>query len=225
MRPYLLIAFIIASLSAHSQFRPDNEEDNYFVRYLDMNNEYGRTFKRDPSGGFSYKVDPDTTNTVFISRDYVSFRLYDRNNKLLVEGDLGGRKYTDFFKKFGKWIAYYPNGKAEWIGYYYSGVATGLWKYFYPNGQLKKTFTLAPIEVDSFFLNRKVGLYEEYYENGNLQTTGFFKIAIDTTILQVYDWSIGNFKDTLVQAPVSKPFGIWKYYKENGELKREEEHR
>ncbi len=132
--------------------------------------------------------------------------------------------YTDFFKKFGKWTAYYTSGKTKRTGYYYAGIATGLRKNYYPNGQLERTFTLRPISIDSFFINRKVGLYEEYYENGNIQTTGFFKIAIDTTIVQVYDWSIGNFRDTLVKAPVSKPFGIWKYYKENGELERKEEH-
>ncbi len=224
MNPYLIISFVAFSTSINAQIRPDNEEDNFFVHYLSLNNEYGTTFKRDSSGDFSFKVNLDTNNTVFISKGYSNFRLYDRDNKLIVEGDLGGRKYIDFFKKFGKWIAYYPNGRTKWIGYYYAGMATGLWKYFYPNGQLNKSFTLALIETDSFSITRRVGLYEEYYENGNIKISGFFKAAIDTTIIQVYDFSIGNFKDTLARAPVSKPFGIWKYYKENGELERKEEH-
>ena len=218
MRPLLLIASIIFSTSLCGQTKSDIPFIGYFGGY--------GTYKLIESDSLGDLAIPniDTSVIVFISKNLTGYRMYDRQNHLISEGDLGGRKYVDYYKRFGKWTTYFTSGQPKVIGYYYADQPTGLWKYFYPNGQLKQVYSLAQIETDSFTLTCKVGLYEEYYENGSLKISGFYKTALDLTTIQVYDYSIDNYKDTVIRGPVSRPYGIWNYYKENGELQKKDEH-
>ncbi|HYV94682.1 MAG TPA: hypothetical protein VE978_23105 [Chitinophagales bacterium] len=182
--------------------------------------------KNDSTGTFVYAGN-DSSKIVFISKNYTTYKLFDRNYNLLVEGDLGGRVYTEYFKRFGKWTAYYDNGKPKAIGYYYASQPIGLWQSFFENGQLSETYTIALIETDSSSGYCMMGLYQEFYENGQIKVNGFYKAAMDTIHIQVNDPDTGeetsNF--TVYRRPVSKPFGIWTYYKQNGELERKEEFR
>jgi antitoxin component YwqK of YwqJK toxin-antitoxin module len=218
MKTLLLISFLTFSSHIYSQ----TESDIPFIGYFGG---YGKDkMLKSDSTGYLFIPYVDSNIIVFISKKYTVYKIFDRQNNLILDGDIGGRVFTDYFKRFGKWTLYYPKtGKPKIIGYYYADQPTGLWKFFYPNGQLKQTYSLAQIQTDSFTLTCKVGLYEEYYENGQLKVNGFYKTALDTTTIKIYDYGIGDFKDTLIRGPVSKHFGIWKFYKENGELEKEEE--
>jgi len=217
------ILLLILSLTFSSLIFSQTEKDIPFIGYFGGYGNY-KNLKND-STGYLFIPNIDTNIIVFISKNYTVYKMYDRQSNLILEGDIGGRIYTDYCKRFGKWIAYYPTtGKPKVIGYYYADQPTGLWKYFYPNGQLKQTYSLAQIQTDSFTLTCKVGLYEEFYETGQLKINGFYQTAWDTTTIKIYNFDIGDFKDTLIIGPVSKPFGVWKFYKENGELEKEEEH-
>ena len=218
MRHLLLITSIIFSTSVCGQTQND-------IPFIGDFGGYGvhKIIKSDSLGDL---VIPniDTNIIIFISKNLTDYKMYDRQNRLISEGDLGGRKYVDYCKRFGKWTTYFSSGQPKVIGYYYANQPTGLWKYFYSNGQLKQMYSLAQIETDSFALTCKVGLYEEYFENGQLKVNGFYKTSFDTITIQVYDYSLGNFKDTLIRGSVSKQYGIWNYYKENGELQKKDEH-
>jgi antitoxin component YwqK of YwqJK toxin-antitoxin module len=219
MKTLLLILSLTYSSLIFSQTQSDIPFIGYFGGYGNF-----KVLKNDSTGSL-FIPNIDTNIIVYISKKATEYKMYDRQNRLILEGDIGGRIYTDYCKLFGKWTSYYiETGKPKVIGYYYADQPTGLWKYFYPNGQLKQSYSLAQIQTDSFTLTCKVGLYEEYYENGQLKIDGIHQTALDTTTIKIYDHNIGDFKDTLNRGPVSKPFGIWKYYKANGELEKEEEH-
>lgn len=217
--------FIILSLSFsfHLSLFAQIDKDIPFIGYFGGYKE-DRVLKND-SSGYLFIPYVDTNIIVFLSKKYTDYKMYDRKNHIILEGDIGGRIYTDYFKRFGKWTAYYPEtGKPKVIGYYHADLPVGLWKYFYPNGLIKQTFSVSQILADSIYITCKVGMYEEYYETGQLKISGFYKIMSDSTTVPLYDFNIGNFKDTRVKAPVSKPFGIWKYFRENGELEKKEEY-
>jgi antitoxin component YwqK of YwqJK toxin-antitoxin module len=64
------------------------------------------------------------------------------------------------------------NGKLFEEGNYHhlTGSESGLWKRYYPNGQLKE---LINYDLDGKL--GRVGKYEEYYENGQLREEGYYK--------------------------------------------------
>ena len=216
MRLFILILSLGFASKAHSQI----DEDIPFVGYFGG---YGKDIiLMNDSVGYLFIPFIDTNIVVFISKKYTDYKMYDRNSRLILEGDVGGRIYRDYFKRFGKWTAYYPEtGKPKVTGYYYADLPIGLWSYFYPNGQLKKTFTVSQVWSDSMYQTCKVGFYEEYYESGSVKITGFYKIVADST---EYDFNLGGFKSRDVKTAVSKPFGIWQYFKVDGKLDRKEEY-
>jgi len=214
---------LILSLTYSSLLLSQTQSDIPFIGYFGGYGNF-KVLKNDSTGSI-FIPNSDTNIIVSISNKPTEYKMYDRQNRLILEGNIGGRIYTDYCKRFGKWTSYYiETGKPKVIGYYYADQPTGLWNFYYPNGQLRQTFSLAQMETDSFSLTCRVGLYEEYYENGKIKINGFYKTVIDTTTIQTYDHTIGNFKDTVIRGAVSKPYGIWTFYKQNGEIEKQEEH-
>jgi antitoxin component YwqK of YwqJK toxin-antitoxin module len=167
----------------------------------------------------------DTNVIIYLAKNLSIYRLYDSKNRLRSEGSVGGRVFVDYFKRFGKWTAYYPEtGKPKVEGYFYYDEPIGTWCYYFGNGQLEKQFSIARMEYDSFYFSCRVGLYEEYFETGGVKVTGFYKVIIDSVRQARYDTNLNRFVDVLVRGPVSKPDGLWMFYKQSGELERKEEH-
>lgn len=179
--------------------------------------------KKDSAGTYFYAT-KDSSKIAFIYRQSI-YKLFDRNYNLILEGDLGGRCFVDYYKQYGKWTEYFPNGTIKSIGNYYDGNPVGLWKYFYPTGQIKETYSISLIQSDSSFNYCKTGTYQAFYENGQLKVDGFYKAKIDTVRKEKSYYGVKYEKKiVLVREPVSKKFGIWLYFKPNGELEKKEEY-
>jgi antitoxin component YwqK of YwqJK toxin-antitoxin module len=211
----IFISFLLLSLLTIAQI-----ETTFYCSF-----DCGKLIKKDSLGNY-YQVSSDTTKTVFISNDKSTYKLYNKDNKISVLGDLGNRVYLDYFKRFGKWIEYFDNGKIKNSGYYYEDQAVGLWQQYFENGHLRKTYTISFVSADTIKSYCKTGLYQEFYDNGQLQKYGFYKASIDTVRQYFYDINSGelttNFK--IVKQFVSKPFGLWYFYNHNGELEKVEEY-
>jgi hypothetical protein len=199
------------------------DEDIPFIGYFGG---YGilREIKND-SSGYLFIPNLDTNIIVFISANYKDYKLFNRKNQLIVEGDIGGKVFVDYFKRFGKWTSYYPEtNRPRVIGHFHSDMPVGVWNFFYPNGQLEKRFSVTQVLFDSLYWTCKAGQYEEYYETGQLKVSGYYKIVRDTTNLPQPNSVTKNFRDSIVVAPVSRPFGIWKYFHLGGEVAKIEEY-
>ena len=153
------------------------------------------------------------------------WKSYYENGQLRNEGN-----YTNG-KQNGLWKYYYENGRLkseitfgddksyQVKDYYENGqlqnegqkktilvkdgnirtVRDGLWKYYYENGRVKSEITYSDDET-----TRQV---KNYYKNGQLENEGQEK-----TILV----KKGNY-----YSEVNERYGSWKYYRENGRLKKE----
>jgi antitoxin component YwqK of YwqJK toxin-antitoxin module len=185
-----------------------------------------KTTLRVDSFGTLFIPNADTNAIIYLAKNYSIYQLYDRKNRLLSEGGLGGRIYADYFKKFGKWTAYEPGtGKPKVQGYFFADEPIGSWCYYFANGQIEKHFSIARVQFESFYYTCRVGLYEEYFENGSLKITGFYKVVIDSISQARYDTNLNKLADVRVMGPVSRKDGLWLFYKQNGDLERKEEHR
>jgi antitoxin component YwqK of YwqJK toxin-antitoxin module len=180
-----------------------------------------KIIKKDSTGCYFYATN-DSSKIVFIS-EMSTYKLFDRNYKLIVEGNLGGRIYVDYYKRFGKWTEYFDNGKIKATGFYYADQPIGQWQFYYPNGELEKTYSIALVETDSSRNFCMIGSYQEFYDNGQLKTNGFYKSSIDTNTIEKWDSKKNEDKLVIVLQPVGKKFGIWSYYKQNGNIEKEEE--
>ncbi len=182
----------------------------------------GKIIKKDSSGMY-YVFDYDTTKIQFVADDG-QFKMYNTKHNLLLEGEIGYRVCSQLVSKSGKWTSYYLNGKVKTEGYYERlNERIGLWKHFYPNGQLEKIYTLGHIDFDSAVGTCMIGTYEEYYENGQLKISGLYKAIYDTLSVATYD-SLGNelSKKAIIKVPKSKAYGIWNYFQSSGQLLKKE---
>ncbi len=94
-------------------------------------------------------------------------------------------------------------------GRYKDSRKTGLWKKYYPNGNLKSKIT--------YKRSRPKGPYTLYYKNGNVEEKGKWE----------YNKNVGDFKRYHKNGEVAQDFqfndngkseGVQKYYHENGQL-------
>lgn len=76
------------------------------------------------------------------------------------------------YKKF------YSNGKLVREGVYKHSYPVGIHKMYFPSGQLKKLITYK-YDATIKACEVKHGNYEEYYENGNVKTEGYYKNNIE----------------------------------------------
>jgi antitoxin component YwqK of YwqJK toxin-antitoxin module len=127
--------------------------------------------------------------------------------------------------KNGNWITYYPTtGIIKSIGNYRCGKKINQWLYFHENGNLKKseTYTLPyPIWTKgntNYYLN---GSYKEYYKNGQLKTSGNYKIVEASVKYDVEFDSITfeGIKKQCCQWEIrSIKTGEWKSFDKSGQL-------
>ena len=181
-----------------------------------------------------YMVRKDSTGYYFLTHDtsvlirfpyYTDnsqvYKFFDRKYNLLAEGEIKGLQPIDYFVRKGKWTEYYPSKKIKTTGYYYDDRRIGNWNFYYSNGNLKEMYTIALIETDSSSNYCRTGLYQEYYENGQLKVSGFYKAAPGFGSIYVPDPETGIQSELIVTMPVSKKDGIWTYYKINGEIEKQ----
>ncbi len=116
-----------------------------------------------------------------------------------------------YWKIYGRMKALKGFGPDQVIeeGNFQNSRKKGLWKRYYPSGDLKSTIT--------YHRSRPNGPYAIYYPNGNLQEKGTWE----------YNKNVGEFEryhpdGTLAQdftfSPSGKRDGVQKYYHENGNL-------
>jgi antitoxin component YwqK of YwqJK toxin-antitoxin module len=182
----------------------------------------GKLFKRD-STGYYYRLKHQPNRIHYYSNAHY-FKLFNNQYQLLLSGQITHRLCTQFVYKGGKWTSYYTNGQIKTVGFYESNQAVGTWQHYYANGQLAKTYTLQRINTDSVSMTCRSGTYEDCYANGNTQVTGSYTVKFDSIgpCVTLYD-STGNIKETRsCRIPVSRPHGVWLYYRPTGELERKE---
>ena len=186
----------------------------------------GKTIKTEtPSGGY-FRSDSDTNLIIYISGNWDVYIMMNRNYDTILTGHLGGRIFTDYFKKFGEWKEYFPSGKLKIEGYYDFDQPIGLWKFYYPSGKLKSWYNISKITADSSVCYCKTGYFEDYYENGKVKMSGFYKVSLDTMVeaMLVPVDDNGNVKVILARGYRSVPDMTWIYYKMNGEIEKKVEH-
>jgi antitoxin component YwqK of YwqJK toxin-antitoxin module len=196
-------------------------ETQYVYGLLGLN-EKDRIIRND-STGKTFIPSSDSNKIVFISSDYQEYKMFNKENILLVSGSFGGIELVDFFQQNGKWTEYYETGAIRSTGNYERGEPIGKWRYYYPNGQLKKLFKISLICTDSAKTYCKTGNYLEYYENGNIKVSGYYRAQIDTMIAVMYTMD-ANYNEIEIKARAasSKPAHKWRYYNSEGKLEKEE---
>lgn len=216
MKKLLLFLAILVFKSSFAQVETPlnftSEDDNKVVKETDS--------------GKYYTASKDADLTVYIGEDPMTYRLFDKDNVLLVEGTLvaDGDKYLHQ----GKWTEYYGKGKVKASGYYVRDRPMGNWRKYYPSGKLMSSYTYAPIENSGTPYYCMAGSYQEYYENGQLKVNGFYKAVIDENskdTVVVQDPMTGNDTKKIVKGTRPRPekYGTWEYYGENGELTKKED--
>lgn len=176
---------------------------------------------KNDSTGYLFIPRSDTTKIVFIAYDYTTYRLYTRSNKLIVEGSFGGKKFVDVFYFYGKWTEFYENGVTRSEGEYlpYSYQPIGTWKYYYSNGQLRKSFSIVQVDIDSFnTFFCKAGRFLEYFENGKLKVSGWYGIGYKQGYIDHPNLKAGISKKIKAIVPFSIPVSEWLYYDELGNI-------
>ncbi len=171
----------------------------------------------------SYFANRDTSKILYIANRTI-YKLFDNKMQILVEGNLGGRVFTDYFKRFGKWTEYYQNGKIKAIGHYYEDEPLGLWQYFYENGNVKEAFNISHFQYNELKDYCRSGLYQSYYETGQLKIDGFYKAVLDSTNVELLDPLTGT---TVIEKRLvlkSKEIGIWSYYSPDGKIEKTREY-
>ena len=183
-------------------------------------------YQHSDSVGSYWKSRENNSLTWFIAADYQDYRLWE-NNRLRLTGNLGGKRFTDYFQKFGEWKEYYDNGQVRSIGHYEYNTAIGTWKYYYPDGKLKKWFTISEITTDSTTSYCKTGQFQEFYENGYLRINGYYKLSFDTMVVASVTIDTTDYTtltNIFARGHRSKPDLTWTYYKVNGEIEKEEQY-
>jgi len=178
---------------------------------------------RNDSTGLTFIPSLDSSKIVFIAKDYQEYKIFNNKNILLVKGNLGGKKIVDYFQQNGNWTEYYESGVIRSAGNYSQSEPIGEWRYYYPNGQLRKQFNISLIITDSAATYCKTGKYLEYYDNGKIKVSGFYKAYIDTMIAVQYNLDAdGNMIEIKARAASSKPAQKWRFYNSEGKLEKVE---
>ena len=121
----------------------------------------------------------------------------------------------------GYWTSYYETGEIKEMGKIICNQKFGEWLYFYESGKIKKYERYDGIDIiDS---NPNVGLsngpYLEYFENGNLKTSGTFRIIEKYSKFPIVDPATYEPENRCcVWKPISMKYGPWLEYNEEGIL-------
>lgn len=93
-------------------------------------------------------------------------------NRQVMRSHANGKDHVVLYfdaktNELAKEEVFYPSGKLEWSGYYKKNLESGLWKFYYSNGNLK---------VQETYLNGKEhGVSTEYDENGKKVKESYWK--------------------------------------------------
>lgn len=124
-------------------------------------------------------------------------------------------------KLTGYWTSYYETGEIKELGKIVCNRKFGEWIYFYESGKIKKYERYDGIDIiDS---NPNVGLsngpYLEYYANGNLKTSGTFRIIERYSEFQIVNSETYQTENRCcLWKPISIKCGTWLEYDEEGIL-------
>lgn len=143
---------------------------------------------------------------------------------------------------------FYSNGTLKYEGTIWKGYRVNKWKYFYENGTLKMEGNFAGKEADLLEVGEQTGEWRYYYPSGKLKAIGFYKKGKKNGVFKTYNEEDGTLfleqyyttglEDDLIRCVfyykngnVEKEgtayernnweiTGEWKYYDEQGKLKR-----
>lgn len=226
---YLTISILATALSGSAQI----ETPFYGVNgtYVDLKKQL---IKKDSTGILFYAV-KDKSRIVFFPYNLRIYKVFDKNHKLLAEGDLGGKRFfTDYVLHHGKWTEYFNNGRVKAIGNYHEDKPVGSWQFYFINGQLKKKLSYfihkdSTFYKDSIYFTCLSDQYVEYYDNGQPKVKGYYKIKLDTVDSELHFWEGDKEKiekecECCSLQATSRKSGTWIYYKRNGEVEKKEEY-
>lgn len=143
---------------------------------------------------------------------------------------------------------FYSNGNLKYEGTIWKGYRVNKWKYYYENGTLKMEGNFAGKEADLLEVGEQTGEWRYYYPSGKLKAIGFYKKGKKNGVFKTYNEEDGTLfleqyyttglEDDLIKCVfyykngnVEKEgtayernnweiTGEWKYYDEQGKLKR-----
>jgi len=143
---------------------------------------------------------------------------------------------------------FYSNGNIKYEGTIWKGYRVNKWKYYYENGTLKMEGNFAGKEADLLEVGEQTGEWRYYYPSGKLKAIGFYKKGKKNGVFKTYNEEDGTLfleqyyttglEDDLIRCVfyykngnVEKEgtayernnweiTGEWKYYDEQGKLKR-----
>lgn len=143
---------------------------------------------------------------------------------------------------------FYSNGTLKYEGTIWKGYRVNKWKYYYENGTLKMEGNFAGKEADLLEVGEQTGEWRYYYPSGKLKAIGFYKKGKKSGVFKTYNEEDGTLfleqyyttglEDDLIRCVfyykngnVEKEgtayernnweiTGEWKYYDEQGKLKR-----
>lgn len=132
--------------------------------------------------------------------------IFSEDSGLMAKG-----KYIDRMKD-SLWVYYDRMGKKSSEEYYSKGKKEGVWKLYYPNGQLSR--------IISYKKDLQNGEYKEFFMDGIPKVVGFMKNGEFDAVLTVYHpsgkvWQKGSYKNGLKE-------GKWMIYLETGVVERED---
>lgn len=143
---------------------------------------------------------------------------------------------------------FYSNGNLKYEGTIWKGYRVNKWKYYYENGTLKMEGNFVGKEADLLEVGEQTGEWRYYYPSGKLKAIGFYKKGKKNGVFKTYNEKDGTLfleqyyttglEDDLIRCVfyykngnVEKEgtayernnweiTGEWKYYDEQGKLKR-----
>ena len=143
---------------------------------------------------------------------------------------------------------FYSNGNLKYEGTIWKGYRVNKWKYYYENGTLKMEGNFSGKEADLLEVGEQTGEWRYYYPSGKLKAIGFYKKGKKNGVFKTYNEKDGTLfleqyyttglEDDLIRCVfyykngnVEKEgtayernnweiTGEWKYYDEQGKLKR-----
>lgn len=146
-------------------------------------------------------------------------------------------KEEEIFSADGSYRSFFPNGTPYEIGQYdlKSGKATGKWKKYYKNGQLK--FDGGYYQGDKNYgdcitywengkikekatynkKGKKIGSYTTYYENGTIIETGRYDTQGEKSGVWKYYYE-DNSKKRTIEYEKEKKYAVWKEFDNKGRL-------
>ena len=115
-------------------------------------------------------------------------------------------------RKVGIWKRFYPNGNLQSEIEYVNGRPKGMYKIYYENGNVE--------EAGNWNRNKNTGEFKRYYENGQLMQSFNFADNGKRNGEQLYFYENGEI-EVKVNMQDGKENGVLKRYFPNGELKSE----